>query len=174
MTQVQLAPDTSSRRTRRRVLILLGVVAVGAALIAYRVFSWDPNYVINVIDANKLILNGDEGALVCCVDSPPYMETVVGAPAVAFTRQCILRKHIRLELAEKPKDETTWTLGYIFYKDASGEERFLNEELLRRGYGRLVLAFPNLKYRKVLEAAEAEAKAKKLGVWAPGYVPSTK
>jgi micrococcal nuclease len=67
-------------------------------------------------------------------------------------------------------DPSGWIRGYVF-APSDGQEVFLNEELLRKGLARLKLMFPNLKYRDRLQAAEAEAKSRKVGLWSPDYKP---
>ena len=171
MSESEPSPEVPPAKSanRRRVLVLLAVIAGFAIYIAWSIGTYDPYYVAAVVHPNLLYLKSDEGVELISVDCPPVQDVKVGKPATDFVIGNVLHRRIRIESGEQPKNEAGRTLGYVFYKDASGKERFLNEDLLRRGYGRLKLAFPNLKYRKELEAAEAEANEKQLGIWAPDY-----
>lgn len=153
---------------RRRVLLLVAVILLGSIYSAYRIINYDPNYIINVVHPDQLVLKTETMMRIIGVECPPVQDDAVGKPAAEFVRSCVLKRAIRVEPGEEPKDAADWRLGYIFYT-RDGKERFLNEDLLRMGYGRHKPVYPNLKYRKRFEAAEAEARQKKLGVWAPGY-----
>ncbi|KPJ56481.1 MAG: hypothetical protein AMS16_02335 [Planctomycetes bacterium DG_58] len=131
---------------------------------------YNPNYVEKVDDANRIILKSGEGVNLIGVSVLPWEIPGLGQDAHNFVKGLILKRYVRIETGKKEKDAAGWTLGYVFV-EKDGKEIFINEELLRRGLARLKLAFPNLKYRKRLEAAEAEAKKKKVGFWHPDYNP---
>ena len=158
-------------RGRRKVLgcgpsflIVAALMVLGLAFGIYRMVTYNPNYVTVVYDANRLTLKSGEDVVIIGVYCEPGAEKRMGAPAADFTKECVLDRYIRVEKGETPLTVSGEILGYVFV-EKDGEEVFLNEELLRHGFGKLALAFPNLKYRKRLEAAEAEAKTNKVGFW---------
>jgi endonuclease YncB( thermonuclease family) len=63
-----------------------------------------------------------------------------------------------------PATASRWP-AYLWIIDGEGEAWLLNELLLRRGYGHLDSARPDLAYSKRLRVAEGEARAGKRGVW---------
>jgi endonuclease YncB( thermonuclease family) len=171
MSEAQPVPAATpkSGSNRKRVLFLVAVIVAGSLWGVFKIATWAQDHIIRVIDANKVFLNGEQGLLLIGADCPPYMEPVVGKPAQQFVIECVLDRKVRVEPGEeKPMDDAHWLMGYIYYRK-DGRERFLNEDLLRLGYARYKPAWPYLKYRRIFEAAEAEAKQKQLGVWAPGY-----
>jgi len=162
-------PQTPANR--RRVRILLVVIVVGLLYGIYSMVTYDPNYVINVAEPNplvRLILRGEAGLKVIGVECPPLQDERVGKVAWEFVKSCVLDRKVRIEPGEKPYDPDRWLMGYVYYRK-DGREYFLNEELLRRGYGRVALWDPYLKYRRKFEEAQAEAEREKRGIWAPGY-----
>jgi micrococcal nuclease len=170
VSRPSLNPETSRRSNRWIILILLAAVVLGFALLVYRIMTYDPNYVVAVYDANRVVLKSGEGVFLIGVDCPPVQEKQVGEPASELTKKWLLNRHIRLEKDEEPKDRDGWILGYVFVHE-DGQDVFVNEELLRHGFARVKLAYPNLKYRNRLEAAESEAKSKNIGLWSPDYKP---
>jgi endonuclease YncB( thermonuclease family) len=168
MTDAEAVP--ARKRMRRKVLILILAVVGLFAWGVFRMATYNPNYVKEV-GRNRLILKSGEGVVLIGVECPPRQEPRVGKRAEEFLESLTLNRYVRIEQDEKKSDQADWMLGYVFTDD-HGKEVFLNEELLRRGYGKLALSYPNLKYRKVLEAAEAEAREKNLGVWDPSYKPT--
>jgi hypothetical protein len=151
---------------RRVVLILTGVIVVGLAYGFFRVWSWDPNVVVKIDQANRLILQGDQGLLLVGLVCQPSDRGGVGKEAAEFVAERVLNQKVRIETdPEEPKDVANWILGYVYYTE-DGQAFLLNEELLRRGYARLEMAYPHVRLRSQFEAAQAEAKSKKLGIWA--------
>ena len=160
-------PDTGRRKVLGcglPSLVVVALVVLGLAYGIYRMVTYNPNYVTVVYDANRLTLKSGDDVVLIGVYCEPGAEKFMGAPAADFTRECVLDHYIRIEKGENPVTVSGEILGYVFVKK-DGKEIFLNEELLRHGYGKLALAFPNLKYRKRLEAAETEAKRNKVGFW---------
>ncbi|HUW57634.1 MAG TPA: thermonuclease family protein [Planctomycetota bacterium] len=164
--------QTGRARHRRVLLITWSIVVLGLIIGVIRMATYDPNYVVKVDDANKLILKSG-GVRVVGVEVLPFETGGLGAEAAEFTKKLVLDRRIRVETdPEKVKDDADWTLGYVFV-EVDGKELFLNEELLRHGYGEYRPAYPHLSYRKRLDAAQAEAQRKKLGRWHPDFKPPT-
>lgn len=162
--------EAARRKNRRLMLVMALVVVVGLGYFAWTLCFYDPNYqkAVMVYDANQITLKSGRGVELIGVDPPPVQDRQVGAKAAALTTEWVLHRKIRIETDKRVKNPAGWILGYVFCKK-DGREIFLNEELVRRGYARAVPEAPNLKYRQRLATAEAEAKAKKLGIWSDDY-----
>ena len=157
-------------RHRRFLLVVWAIIVVGLIVGVYKMATYDPNYVTDVNDANRLHLKSG-GVFVVGVEVLPFEVGGLGAEAAEFTKKLVLGRRIRIETdPERPKDAGGWTLGYVFV-EKDGREVFLNEELLLHGYGVHKPVFPNLSYRDRLEAAQTEAKRKKIGRWHPDFKP---
>lgn len=162
-------PEAIRKKNRRMLLVLSVIVVVFLAVGVYKMAHYNPNYVEDVDDANRILLKSG-GVSLIGVDVLPWEIPGLGQDAHNFVKSLVLKRYIRIETDKREKDAAGWTLGYIFV-EKDGQEIFINEELLRRGLAWLKLAFPNLKYRKRLEAAEAEARKEKIGLWHPDYKP---
>jgi micrococcal nuclease len=163
-------PEASHRSNRRLLLILLAVVVIGFSYGIVCMITYNPYYAVKVFDADRIMLKGGDGILLIGVECPPVEDKQIGEAGTRFTEKQVLHRYLRVETDVESSDPTGWIRGYVFVKN-DGQEVFLNEELLRQGFARLKLVFPNLKYRDRLEAAEAEAKSKKIGLWSPDYKP---
>ena len=125
-----------------------------------------------VVDGDTLELENSARVRLLGVDTP---ETVKpnhpvepwGPEASAFTRSLIQGQDIRLEFDKERVDRYGRYLAYVWYRDeASGEEKLLNEELIRAGLGRAATEFrysDNMKRR--FRRAEEEAQAAGAGIW---------
>ncbi len=86
--------------------------------------------------------------------------TPVEEEAARFVRDLVERKKVRLEFDAERLDSEGMLLAYIFFPDGT----MLNEELLRRGYARLKLRSPNVKYDARFRAAYQEARREMRGL----------
>jgi endonuclease YncB( thermonuclease family) len=163
-------PASNARSNRRLFLIVFAVVVVGLSYGVLCMFMYNPNYVTKVYDADRIMLKSGDGVVLTGIECPPVQDTQVGEPGTRFTEKRLLNRYIRIESDVEPMEPTGWIRGYVFFKN-DGQEVFLNEELLRNGFGRAKPVFPNVKYRDRLEAAESEARSRKIGVWSPDYKP---
>jgi micrococcal nuclease len=85
-----------------------------------------------------------------------------GDEAAEFSRR-LLPKHgkFRIEYDVEKRDKYGRLLGYVFLPDG----RMLNEELVRAGLAYLFPTEKNVKYKKRLLAALADAKKNRRGIW---------
>lgn len=81
--------------------------------------------------------------------------------AFEYTKEILLGQLVYLEYDEVKEDKYGRTLAYLFLADGS----FFNKKLLEKGYARLLLIPPNLKYSDVLREAEERARAAGRGIW---------
>jgi len=163
-------PASDARSNRRLLLIVLAIVVVGLFYGVFSMVTYNPNYVTRVDHADRITLKSGDGVVLLGVDCPPVQETQVGKAAAEFTRSLVLHHTIRIDTDKEPRDQAAWIQGYVFVQK-DGQEVFLNEELLRHGFGRAKPVYPNVKYRDRLEAAASEARSQKIGIWSPTYKP---
>jgi micrococcal nuclease len=86
-----------------------------------------------------------------------------GRETSAYTKDALDGRRVRLEIGQDPKDDYGRLLAYLWTEDGMFEE-----DLLARGYGRLMIVEPNDAYEGCLTAAEHAAKDEELGLWADG------
>jgi micrococcal nuclease len=68
---------------------------------------------------------------------------------------------LRLEYDVERYDQYNRLLAYVFLPDG----QMVNTELVRRGLARVLLKFPNLRFRDEMIEAQREAITKRLGLW---------
>jgi micrococcal nuclease len=85
-----------------------------------------------------------------------------GDEAAALTRRLLPKNgKFRIEYDVEKRDKYGRLLGYVFLSDG----RMLNEELVKAGLAYLFPTEKNVKYKKRLLAALAEAKKYRRGIW---------
>jgi endonuclease YncB( thermonuclease family) len=95
-----------------------------------------------------------------------------GREASAFITEALGGQDVTLEFDVGRVDPYGRALAYVWVPDLDGE--LFNETLLRRGLARELSVEPNVKYEDRFLAAEKEAKAKGIGVWATDRCPAPK
>jgi len=121
--------------------------------------------VSKVIDANSIVLESGEQVCYIGVDAPELGKKSGGSQfyakeAVAFNKQLVLLKKVRLEFDAERRDADGRLLAYVFVKDL-----FVNGELVKRGYARAMIKPPNVKYKDLLVKYQNEAMSKEIGLW---------
>jgi micrococcal nuclease len=84
-----------------------------------------------------------------------------GPEASAFTTRRLTGRLVRLERDVEERDIYGRRLAYVML----GGRRF-NDELLRRGYARLLVIAPNGAYGRQMLDAELDARHRRRGLWA--------
>jgi micrococcal nuclease len=100
------------------------------------------------------------------VDTPEVFggEEPCGPEASDFTTERLEGQTVTLEFDEERIDPYDRALAYVWVPSLGGE--LFNETLVRRGLARVSTFEPNVKYEDRFLAAEREAKAEGIGVWA--------
>jgi micrococcal nuclease len=129
-----------------------------------------------VIDGDTLVLSGGARIRLIGVDTPEtqYSKRSDGADqplaieAKEFTRRAIGKGPVRLGFDKERIDRHGRYLAYVWYAELEdGEERLLNEELIRAGLTRAKLQyFYSDRMKRRFRVAEEEARAAKRGIWA--------
>lgn len=122
--------------------------------------------VVKVVDGRTIVVSGFGSVRLIGVETPETANPrkpaeCMGAEASVFTKRIALGKKVQLKGDPLAGDDPHGrTLAYVFLPDG----RLLNEEILRRGYGRATSSYYQRK--KAFLAAEWEAKSGGLGGWA--------
>jgi micrococcal nuclease len=83
-----------------------------------------------------------------------------GPEASRYTEHALVGRVVDLELDEVTRDKYGRLLAYVYV----GGRRF-DDELLRLGYGRLLIIPPNGVHARAMLAAELDAKRARRGLW---------
>ncbi len=83
-----------------------------------------------------------------------------GPEASRFTQHELVGREVRIELDRVSRDKYGRLLAYIYVNG----ERF-DDELLRLGYGRLLIIPPNGVHARAMLDAELDARGAKRGLW---------
>jgi micrococcal nuclease len=158
--------------TRSRVVVVAIIAAasfggwrIGQARHAATAAEWT---VVGVVDGDTIeVARGAETDTVRLlgIDTPEThhpTKTVecFGPEAAAYTDQQLLGRSVRLEADIEGRDRYGRRLAYVVFDG----ERF-NDELLRRGYARLLVIEPNHTYARTMLREELDAKRAGRGLW---------
>lgn len=125
--------------------------------------------VVRVVDGDTIVValagGRTETVRILGVDTPETVkpDTPVqcfGPEASAYTKERLTGRAVTLELDAQPRDKYGRLLAYV----RLGAARF-DDELLRLGYGRLLVIAPNDAHARALLAAETDARRAKRGLW---------
>lgn len=125
-----------------------------------------PYTVTRVVDGDTVVARDRAGSQTVRIryvgiDAP---EVADGEPfaqeATAANREMVEGRRVWVSTDVQETDEHGRRLGYVF-----ADGRFVNRELVARGYAEVMLIFPNVRYGDELVAAQAEARAEGRGMW---------
>ena len=91
----------------------------------------------------------------------------VGRRALAANKALVAGKTVILEADVSETDRSGRLLRYVWLQSGS-TWTLVNLELVRRGFATVATHSPDKKYADGYVAAEAEARARHLGLWGPG------
>jgi len=119
--------------------------------------------VYHVIDGDTFQLSDGTFVRLIGIDAPErrkegYLE------ATLFLEAMISNKHVRLEKDITEKDSFGRLLRYVYLN-----ETFVNAAVVRAGLAAAKSYEPDITYQSILEAAEAEARHAKRGIWAETF-----
>jgi micrococcal nuclease len=118
-------------------------------------------------DGDTLWLSGIGKVRLIGVDTPEVYGRVecLGRAASAFVRRLLpLGARVRYALGVERRDRYGRTLAYLHTDDG----RFVNLLLVRHGYAQPLTVPPNDRFAARFVAAAREARARGVGLWAPG------
>jgi endonuclease YncB( thermonuclease family) len=179
---------TMARMSRRMLVLTAAVIASVFALFV----TWGPLgqlttpalaqtdtqqvRVTRVVDGDTIEVSprvlGTEDVHLIGVDTPEVFGIEAqrcGPQASRFTTEELGGQDVTLEFDVGRVDAFGRVLAYVWVPDLDGV--LFNETLLRRGLARVLSVEPNVKYEDRFLAAEKEAKADGIGVWATDRCP---
>lgn len=118
-----------------------------------------------VVDGDTIVCQGDQRVRLLLIDTPELSQAPYGRQAAqALRRLAPVGTSLRVETDVQFRDRYGRILGYLWTTDG----RFINEEMVAAGMAVVLVYPPNVKYVERLRAASAEARRKKVGLWATG------
>lgn len=154
-------------------VVVAGAVVVGAAAVRWRSGGGDPATlsarVVDVVDGDtvRVALRGGrtETVRIIGVDTPETKKPgtpvqCFGPEASAYTEARLAGRSVSLELDTEQRDRYGRLLAYVRV-----DGRRFDDDLLRLGYGRLLVIPPNDRYGRALLGAESEARRARRGLW---------
>ena len=126
-----------------------------------------PARVTKHTDGDTLWLSGIGKVRLIGVDTPEVYGEVecYGREASAFVERLLpLGARVRYSLDLEERDRYGRALAYVYTRDG----RFVNLLLVRRGYAQPLTVPPNDRFAERFVAAAWRARARQLGLWAPG------
>jgi micrococcal nuclease len=128
-----------------------------------------PATVIRDVDGDTVIARFDDGHVekirLLGVDTPEVVDPrkpvqCFGHVASAFTKSRLEGRRVMLELDAEPRDKYGRLLAYVIV-----DGRRFDDELLARGYARLLVIPPNGSHARAMLQAELRARAAGRGLW---------
>lgn len=150
----------------RKILVLLFIpLSIILGLFSWKyLLSSDDLVVVKVIDGDTIKLSDGRAVRYINVDTPE-LEACFGEEAKVINEKLVAGKTVRLEKDTNEMDRFGRLLAYVYVKDNSGEEVFVNQYLLEEGAGEFFLDTVNLQYQDVLVEAAQRAHDKSKGLW---------
>ncbi len=94
------------------------------------------NTAIKIIDGDTFELANQDTIRLLCVDTPEQGEEGYDE-AINFLSSLILYQEVRLESSLDDKDSYGRLLRFVYVQDETGEEIFVNQEIISQEYGEL-------------------------------------
>ncbi|HBA54009.1 MAG TPA: hypothetical protein DCZ04_06030 [Syntrophorhabdus aromaticivorans] len=128
--------------------------------------SYGKDYVVKkVIDGDTIQLESGETVRYIGVDAPELYVKEGGGEffareAARYNKKLVFLKKVKLEFDAEKKDSHGRLLAYVFVKNT-----FVNAELVRLGYAKVMVKPPNTRYKDVFLAQQQKAVNEELGLW---------
>jgi micrococcal nuclease len=169
------------RRATRRNLVVLASIAFGAVIVMARTIHMHTRpkmlpsrgTVRRVVDGDTFHLTNGLTVRLCEIDAPELFgeRAEIAKRAHLELKNMIYRRQVRMVSAADHIDQYGRFIAYVFLASGTGpaaDELFVNAEMVRRGMARAkTWTAAGDRYGEI-EAAEEEARAAQVGLWAPG------
>lgn len=126
--------------------------------------------VTKVIDGDTIELETGEKVRYIGVDTPETVDPrrpvgCFGKEASNKNKELVEGKRVILEADKEDKDKYGRLLRYIFLPIENGQILFIDDYLIREGYGKLLIIPPDVKYQDQFTQAQMEARENRRGLW---------
>lgn len=153
------------------VLIVIACATYVGANAGHNARATQSAFVTSVVDGDTIHVKFDDGhsetIRLLGIDTPETHHPTkpvqcFGPEAEQFTRTQLDQKNIRLEYDAEQFDKYKRTLAYVYL-----DNKMFNEELVDKGYARILSIAPNTKHAHELVGKELDAQQNNRGLW--GY-----
>lgn len=150
------------RLSVRRLVTLVAALAWGTVLMGQTTHQ-----VTRIVDGDTLVLSELGIVRLIGVDTPETVDprrpvAEFGKSSSSYLSFLTLGKKVRVEYDQTRKDRYGRTLAYLYLTD---DGRFVNQEIVRMGYGHVYTKYP-FKFMEEFRAASKEAQLDDRGLWA--------
>ncbi|MFC1699620.1 thermonuclease family protein [Candidatus Omnitrophota bacterium] len=157
------------------VLLILSVLAVSSCA----EIDYNNILVTQVVDGDTLKLANAQMVRLIGIDTPEMYESeklyrdarrtgqdigaimAGGRESYQFTKQLVEHKKVSLEFDIEQTDKYGRLLAYVYLIDGT----FINAEIIKQGYAKLMSIPPNTKYADFFYELYQQARANKRGLW---------
>lgn len=136
-------------------------------LFVFSFWQADNAYVQYVIDGDTFIIHNESHIRLIGVNTPeinhkyPQYSGYYAHEAKNYLKKLLEDKQVKLEYDKEYRDKYGRILCYVYL-----DTLFINAELVRKGYARVMTIPPNTKYKKLFTKLEKRARLKNKGLWA--------
>lgn len=126
--------------------------------------------VTKVVDGDTIEIEGGEKVRYLGVDTPETKDPrkpvqCFGKEASNKNKELVEGKRVVLEKDVTNTDKYNRLLRFVFLDLGNGTRLFINDYLIREGYGQVLTIPPDVKYSEQFLAAQKQAREAKLGLW---------
>jgi micrococcal nuclease len=153
------------------VLLLVGII-ISKIVASANMGKWNvpkglKKYkIVRVIDGDTIVVAKLGNIRLIGVNTPESKvnrmtgEQYYGEKASRFAKKLLEGKTVKLEFDEGREDKYGRILAYVYL-----DKIFVNALLVKKGYAKVLSMPPNVRYKKLFQTLEKEAKAKRKGLW---------
>lgn len=168
------------KSTKAFVFITFFLIIIGSALLSFGlkqapstrepIASPSGVLVTRVIDGDTIEIEGGAKVRYLGVDTPETKDPrkpvqCFGKEAISKNKELVEGKRIVLEKDITDRDKYDRLLRFVFLDLGSGTKLFVNDFLIREGYGQVLTIPPDVKYSEQFLEAQREARGEKKGLW---------
>lgn len=126
--------------------------------------------VTKVVDGDTIQVNNRFTIRLIGIDTPETVDPrrpvgCFGKEASNKAKELLSGKSVILEKDVSDTDKYQRLLRYVYLPLANGQQLFVNDYLVREGYGKVLTYPPDVKYNEQLREAETEAREGSKGLW---------
>lgn len=126
--------------------------------------------VTKVVDGDTIVIDGNQTVRFIGIDTPETKDPrrpvgCFGKEASNKTKELLSGKEVILQKDISETDKYNRLLRYVYLPLENGQILFVNDYLIREGFGYALTYPPDVKYNEQLRQAERQARENKKGLW---------